>query len=96
MSLRIKLYILTFVLSAMTLAFVVVRASEALEERNAVVQARQINAIADRYLAAAAGWAVEPNAPARPRATTPATMKPLACMGETPSGAGRGAPLIFT
>ena len=59
MSLRIKLYILTFVLSAMTLAFVVVRASEALEERNAVVQARQINAIADRYLAAAAGWAVE-------------------------------------
>ncbi len=76
MTLRFKLYALTLVLSAMALIFVVLRANEAIAVRNAIAQAVTINAIADRYLAAAADWAVERGTAntvvANPTAATPA------------------------
>ncbi|MCZ8312480.1 MAG: methyl-accepting chemotaxis protein [Magnetospirillum sp.] len=82
MTLRVKLYVLTLVLSAMALAFVVVRAKEALDLRAAVAQAQAINAIADRYLAAAADWAVERGTAntviANPAAATPAQRQTIA------------------
>ena len=76
MTLRFKLYALTLVLSAMALIFVVLRANEAIAVRNAIAQAVTINAIAVRYLAAAADWAVERGTAntvvANPAAATPA------------------------
>ena len=76
MTLRFKLYALTLVLSAMALVFVVLRANEAIAVRHAIAQAVTINAIADRYLAAAADWAVERGTAntvvANPAAATPA------------------------
>ena len=76
MTLRFKLYALTLVLSAMALVFVVLRANEAIAVRHAIAQAVTINAIADRYLAAAADWAVERGTAntvvANPTAATPA------------------------
>ena len=82
MTLRVKLYVLTLVLSAMALAFVAVRAKEALDLRAAVEQAQVINAIADRYLAAAADWAVERGTAntviANPAAATPAQRQTIA------------------
>jgi methyl-accepting chemotaxis protein len=81
-TLRVKLYVLTLVLSVMALASVVVRAKEALDLRAAVGQARAINAIADRYLAAAANWAVERGTAntviANPSAATPAQRQTIA------------------
>jgi hypothetical protein len=81
-TLRVKLYALTLVLSAMALAFVVVRAKESVDLRAAVAQAQAINAIADRYLAAAADWAVERGTAntviANPAAATPAQRQTIA------------------
>ena len=80
-TLRVKLYVLTLVLSVMALASVVVRAKEALDLRAAVGQARAINAIADRYLAAAADWAVERGTAntviANPSAARPLSSRPM-------------------
>ena len=82
MTLRFKLYALTLVLSAMALVFVVLRANEAVAVRNALAQAVAINAIADRYLAAAADWAVERGTAntvvANPAAATPAQRQTIA------------------
>ncbi len=81
-TLRVKLYVLTLVLSVMALASVVVRAKEALDLRAAVGQARAINAIANRYHAAAANWAVERGTAntviANPSAATPAQRQTIA------------------
>ncbi len=59
MTLRIKVFSLTAILSIVALMFVGLRAMSAVEYRDALAQAQAINEIADRFLAAAADWAVE-------------------------------------
>ena len=59
MTLRAKLLSITLALSAVALVFVGLRASDAWHTQRALDEARAINTIADRYLAAAAAWAVE-------------------------------------
>jgi methyl-accepting chemotaxis protein len=59
MTLRAKLLSITLVLSAVALLFVGLRAADAWRTQASLAEARAINAIADKYLAAAAAWAVE-------------------------------------
>jgi methyl-accepting chemotaxis protein len=59
MTLRTKLLSITLALGAVALLFVGMRAADAWRTQEALAQARAINAIADKYLAAAAAWAVE-------------------------------------
>lgn len=59
MTLRAKLLSITLLLGAAALTFVGLRAADAWRAERALQEARAINAIADKYLAAAAAWAIE-------------------------------------
>ncbi|MFM7344926.1 MAG: hypothetical protein ACKO1J_06110 [Tagaea sp.] len=59
MTLRAKLLSITLALGAVALLFVGLRARDAWQTQRSLYEAQAINAIADKYLAAAAAWAVE-------------------------------------
>jgi methyl-accepting chemotaxis protein len=59
LTLRTKLFVLTGILCSALLILVGLFAKDAMSERNDLANAAAINAIADRYLAAGAAWAVE-------------------------------------
>ena len=59
MAIRLKLFAITAVLSAIIAVFVGLFAKAALDDRAGLQRASAINAISDQYLAAAAAWAIE-------------------------------------